>query len=103
VVRYEMDGEDETDGREECETDNTTTFFADGTFIDAIGDMPCEELEKNTEGTWEFKANETIISIRPAGETASDWTILELTETTLRMSQYAKIIDAEIVVVMAPL
>jgi hypothetical protein len=102
TVRFEMNGIDVTDAQqEECETDNTTTFFSDGTFIDDIGDVLCEEGEKNIEGAWSFKANETIISFRPAGETPSDWNIVQLTEGKLIISQYAQMLDAEIVVVMA--
>jgi hypothetical protein len=103
TVYYEMDGEDITDDREACEEDNTTTFFADGTFIDDIGNELCEEFETDVQGTWEFKANETIISIRPAGESASDWNIVELTDSTLKISQYIQQLQAEVVVVMTPL
>jgi hypothetical protein len=103
TVYYEMDGEDITDDREACEEDNTTTFFEDGTFTDDIGTVLCEESETNVQGTWEFKANETIISLRPAGETASDWKIVELTASTLKISQYIQQFQAEVVVVMIPL
>jgi hypothetical protein len=103
AVYYEMDGEDITDDREACEEDNTTIFFEDGTFTDDIGTDLCEESETNVQGTWEFKANETIISIRPAGESASDWKIAELTESTLKISQYIQQFQAEVVIVMVPL
>lgn len=103
TIYTEMDGEDITDDREACEEDNTTTFFADGTFTDDIGSELCEESETDVQGTWEFKANETIISIRPAGESASDWKIEELTDSTLKISQYIQQLQAEIVIVMIPL
>lgn len=103
TVYYEMDGEDITDDREACEEDNTTTFFADGTFTDNMGALLCEESETDVQGTWEFKANETIISIRPAGESASDWKIVELTDNTLKISQYIQQFQAEVIVVMIPL
>ena len=102
TVYYEMDGEDITDDREACEEDNTTIFFTDGTFTDDIGTALCEESETDVQGTWEFKANETIISIRPAGESASDWNIVELTDSTLKISQYIQQLQAEVVVVMIP-
>jgi hypothetical protein len=103
TVRYEIDGEDSTNDCDVCEVDNTTTFFEDGTFVDDIGNIPCEEQEKNVDGTWEFKGNETIISIRPAGESASDWNLLELTSTTLKISQYIQPLQAEVVIVMKPI
>jgi hypothetical protein len=103
TVYYEMNGEDITDEREACEEDNTTTFFADGTFTDDIGTELCEEFETDVQGTWEFKANETIISIRPAGESASDWKVVELTDGTLKISQYIQQFQAEVVIVMIPL
>ncbi len=97
-----MDGEDITDDREACEEDNTTTFFTDPTFTDDIGTALCEESETDVQGTWEFKANETIISIRAAGESASDWNIVDLTNSTLKISQYIQQFQAEVVVVMIP-
>lgn len=103
TVYYEMNGEDMTDDREACEEDNTTTFLSDGTFTDDIGSDLCEESETDVQGTWEFKANETIISIRPAGESASDWSIVELTDSTLKISQYMQQLQAEVVVVMMAL
>lgn len=103
TVQYEMNGEDITEDRDVCEADNTTTFFEDGTFIDAIGNIPCEEMETDVDGTWEFKGNETIISIRPAGESASDWKLVELTSTTLKISRYIQQLQAEVVIVMEPI
>jgi hypothetical protein len=101
VVKTEMDGQDVTDELEACEIDNTTTFFSDGTFIEDTGELTCEEFETDVDGTWVFKANETIISLRPSGETASDWKILELTDETFRISQYVQLLEAEVVVEMA--
>jgi hypothetical protein len=103
IVKYEMDGEDFTEERDECETDNTTTFFSDGTFLDNIGGTPCDEFDANVDGTWAFKGNESIISIRPSGDSPSDWNILELTNSKLRISQYVAMFEAEVVVEMAPL
>jgi hypothetical protein len=103
AVRYLLGGEDVTNERELCELDDATTFFADGTFIEDIGNVACEETEENTHGTWEFKANETILSMRATGETASDWNLVVLTEDSLKISQYAAALKMEIVVVMAPL
>jgi hypothetical protein len=103
TIQYEMNGEDMTEDRDACEVDNTTTFFEDGTFIDDIGDIRCEEMEADVEGTWEFKGNETIISIRPAGESTSDWKIVELTSTTLKISQYIQQLQTEVVIVMKPI
>lgn len=102
AVRYEMNGEDITDEWEECDLDNTTVFFDDGTFIDVVGDLTCDEFEADVEGTWQFKANETILSFKPAGESASDWKLLELTDNTLKISQYVPWFLADITVVMEP-
>lgn len=103
VVYYEINGRNVTDEREACETDDTTNFYTDGSLTDNIGGTPCEESDKDILGTWEFKANETILSLRPAGDTASDWNLVRLTENSLTLSQYAQALDLEIVVVMAPL
>ncbi len=97
VASYEIDGDD---ALEDCMTDNTLIFFSDGTYSDEIGAIKCEEDESDSEGTWKFKANETILSIIPAGDLESDWKILELTENKLRMSQFVTLLDAEVVVVM---
>jgi hypothetical protein len=102
VTVYEMDGVDVTDERESCETDNATIFFSDGTFKDDMGSELCEEFEADVEGTWVFKANETILSIHPSGESPSDWKIVELTENRLRLSQYVQMFQAEVGVVMEP-
>jgi hypothetical protein len=67
-----------------------------------MGELTCEEFETDVDGTWVFKANETIMSLRPSGETASDWKILVLTDETFRISQYVPLLEAEVVVEMAP-
>ncbi|RAW02245.1 lipocalin-like domain-containing protein [Pseudochryseolinea flava] len=103
VVQYALNGEDQTEDRDECEFDNTTAFFNDGTYREDIGDIACEESENNVEGTWSFKANETIISFRPANENASDWKIEELSDDFLKISQYVPTVKAEVLIVMAPL
>lgn len=97
LVSYKIAGIDET---EECQRDNSMTFFSDGTFLDDIGAAECEEFETNTEGSWSFKANETIIGLRPVGDVESDWTILELGEDRFSISQYVQLLDANVVVVM---
>jgi hypothetical protein len=102
VVKTEMNGEDVTDEQEACVADNTMVFFSDGTFIEDIGELTCEESETDVDGTWSFKANETIISLRPSGETASDWKILVLTDETFTISQYVQLLGGEVVVEMAP-
>lgn len=103
VVRYALDGEDVTGEREACEADDATTFHGDGTFVEAIGDIACDEWEEDTHGTWTFKANETLLSMQAAGEMASDWTVVALTADSLTISQYAAALKMEVVVVMAPL
>jgi hypothetical protein len=94
-----MDGHDAT---EDCLKDNALIFFSDGTYSDEIGAVKCEEDETDSEGSWKFKANQTILSIIPAGNLGSDWKILELTEHKLRISQYVQLFDAEVAVVMEP-
>jgi hypothetical protein len=103
VVRYELNGEDVTDEREDCELDDVTTFLADGTFVEAIGDIACDESEEDTHGTWAFKANETILSMQEAGSAAQDWKLVTLTAESLKISQYSAALKMEVVVEMAPL
>jgi hypothetical protein len=102
VVKYEIDGADVTDQREECEKDDSLIFFTDGTFTADIGEVKCDEFDEDSDGTWEFKANETIIGIQPAGEPNLDWNIQELTAGTFRISQYVDLLQAEVVIVLEP-
>lgn len=102
AIKYEMDGVDVTDDRDECEIDNTTTFFDNGTYLDDAGAVLCDEGEPDTDGSWTFKANETVISMQPSGEPESDWNIQELTDNTFRVSQYNQFLQAELTITMAP-
>jgi hypothetical protein len=102
VVQIKMNGVDITDDREDCETDNTMIFFEDGTFIADKGELRCDEFETDVEGTWRFKVNETMITIRPSGESALDWNIHELTGGTLRISQYMQPLNAKVEMIMIP-
>jgi hypothetical protein len=99
LVRHEVNGTDET---EECQTDDTMTFYSDGTFTSKVGDITCDEFDADNDGTWTFKANETIISLTPSGDVESDWKILELTDTMLRISQHIEVLDAEVTIIMSP-
>jgi hypothetical protein len=98
-VRYEVNGADQT---EECQTDDTMTFYSDGTFTNSVGDITCDEFDTDIDGTWTFKANETIISLTPSGDVESDWKILDLTDTMLRISQHIDVLDAEVTIIMSP-
>jgi hypothetical protein len=98
LVSYEVNGVDVT---EECQTDDETTFYSDGTFSSEIGDLTCDEFDEDTNGTWTFKANETILSLHPVNDVESDWEIFELTEGKLRISQYVDLLDAEVIVTMS--
>jgi hypothetical protein len=99
LVRYEVNGTDET---EECQIDDTMTFYSDGTFTSEVGGIPCDEFDTDNDGTWTFKANETIISLTPSGDVESDWKILDLTDTMLRISQHIEVLDAEVTIIMSP-
>jgi hypothetical protein len=101
VVKYELSGVDITDDREECETDDITTFFEDGGFLVDVGDLKCDEFDTNVEGTWEFKANETILSLQE-GSDDSDWDIESLTSDQLVISQYVDLFNGDIRVTMQP-
>ena len=103
AVKHEMDGVDITDDMAECAADNTFAFFSDGTYFVDISNTTCEEFETDTEGTWTFKTNQTVLSLHPEGEDPSDLKILELTDKTMKLSQYVEMLDTEIVVTMAPL
>ncbi|HYG03357.1 MAG TPA: lipocalin family protein [Chryseosolibacter sp.] len=103
VVSYEIGGGDGTLEVDECETDNIYTFSSDGSFLVQTGELKCDETETDAGGSWNFEANESILSMRFPGEEASDWEILELSENSLRISIYVQIFEAEIVVTMAPI
>jgi hypothetical protein len=97
VSSYTING---SDAMEDCIADNTLLFFGDGTYQDNVGALTCEEDEEDTEGVWKFKANETIISLKPNGDLESDWNILELTGNTFTFSQYIDVLDSEVIVTM---
>lgn len=102
MVKTEMNGIDVTEDIDECDTDNLLTFSEDGSFAEDLGDLRCDEFETDGDGTWKFKANNTVISIHRAGSDAEDWTIKELTETTFKISQYSSLIGGEVIVTMQP-
>lgn len=102
TVQYELDGEDITGDMDECDLDNFSVFFEDDTFIDDVGEIVCDEFDVNVEGTWQFKGNQTILSLKPAGESATDWQLLEITESTLKISQYVDWLGGNLTVVMEP-
>lgn len=97
VVSYEIDGDD---AMEVCVADNSLIFFSNGVYNDDTGDLLCEEDETDTDGFWKFKGNETIISLHPTGDVESDWSIIELTASTFRISQYVEILDSEVTIEM---
>lgn len=100
TLSYEIDGEDVE--LEECDLDNSSVFFNDNTFVDDVGEIVCDEFDTNVEGTWQFKSNQTILSIKPAGEPAQDWQIVELTESTLKLSQYVEWLGGRLTITMEP-
>lgn len=103
AIGYELDGEDITDEWEECDLDNTITFLDDGTLLADVGEELCEESETNTGGTWQLRANETVLRIHPTGESASDWDVVELTENSLALAAYSPVFGGEVTLVFVPL
>lgn len=97
IVSYEIGGEDVL---EDCQRDNLIIFSSDGYYTSYIGEILCEEEEIDTGGTWIFKANETILSFRPFNDADQDWTIRELTETSLIIANYFPALGKELVLVM---
>lgn len=66
---------------DDCDRDNYITFSANGTMETNVGEIKCEEGDKNEISAWNFSENETIIN------TDDDFsgTILSLTKSELRL------------------
>lgn len=82
----DLDGEaDDTDvltSYEACEKDDITSFSTNGTGTLDAGPLKCDPQEPQaTPFIWQWKNNETVISI--VGE---DLTIVELTSSTLKVT-----------------
>ncbi len=72
---------------DECAKDDFIFFNADGSTIFDEGDIKCEEGDPQTaSGSWDFMDNETKLKITYSDGSSEILGIVELTETTLRVS-----------------
>lgn len=102
ITRFELGDDDLTDDREACEVDNFMIFERNGTLINDVGHVRCDDDDYNGYGTWNFKADERIIRLHSAGEPALDWKIVTLTDQTFKITRYFEASHAEAVITMIP-
>ena len=82
------------DKMEACIKDDTFKYNMDLSVIFDEGASKCEESDSQTiSATWDFKANETILSHNSDGY-VTDYNILELTDNILRL-QYPDSYDSQ--------
>src|SRR3954468_20177940 len=98
ISKFEFGGNDLTSEMDDCDTDDSILFKANGTLIQDVGTIKCDDTEVNSGGTWKFKTNETIITIHPDGEDMLDWKILELTSSTFKLSHFDNDVDQDLVI-----
>ena len=73
---------------ENCDRDNTITLKKDSTGTIDAGASKCGSEPQTTSFNWQFKNNETVISIpTEVFGVSGDFTIMELTDTKLRLSK----------------
>ena len=75
---------------EPCQTDNTLTFFANGSGTMDEGPTKCDAGDPQTSSfTWSFTSNETVITFTGAifAGVGGDFKIITLTETDLQLSK----------------
>ncbi len=83
-VASTKNGNDQFSSRAACDKDDNFIFRADQTFEANEGATKCNtsDLQVFNSGSWEFKSNETVLSI--AGD---DFSLLELSANTLRFKE----------------
>jgi hypothetical protein len=103
VISYQVDGEEAMDAYyQECNLDDAVVFTSNGSFVQEPGTILCDVENKHSTGSWKFKANETIISLRQDGEDAEDWKIKALTASSFKFERFSKKIGSDVVVTLAP-
>src|SRR5687768_14488214 len=90
---FNGDGVNETDlmaGQDACNTDDITVYKTDKTYTEEEGATKCDPTDQQVygNGTWTFNGDETVLSTTAAGSgnTATNYTITELTESTLKLT-----------------
>jgi hypothetical protein len=88
IVKYVEDGVDESaEFTEACQIDNYFEFAKGGTFHEEAGTELCYDGEEDSDGTWEWKEKETILSIKYADDDhVFDYTVVQLTSSSLKVS-----------------
>jgi len=70
---------------DDCDMDDVTTFTKDGKYTTNVGTNLCGN-EKNYTGVWQFKENDTILSVKEEGETEfDDNKITDMTATKIEI------------------
>ena len=90
---FDGDGVKETDllaGQLACNADDITVYKTDKTYTEEEGATKCDPADQQVygNGTWAFNGDETVLSTTAAGSgnTATNYTITELTESSLKLT-----------------
>lgn len=102
VVKYEIGGIDVTDqfSEGECENDDYTEFKSDGTFFESTGTEKCYVDDDDDTGVWQWKENETVLSIQYSGEDPTDWDLVSISASVLKVKQFDEDEQADLVVTL---
>lgn len=71
-----------------CDKDDFIRFETPNVFKQDEGPTKCSTTAPQTKiGTWAYNADQTVITVTPQGGTASSANVLELTDTSLKVTQ----------------
>lgn len=89
LIKIVRNADDVTDNElRECNDDDIMKFSSNGTFVESTGAVKCDEEEDNYPGTWSWKEDETVLTLTYTGGAPYDWTVKQLTSTTLEIENY---------------
>jgi hypothetical protein len=72
---------------EACRQDNLMQFAADGTYKEDEGATKCNSSDPQTydSGTWTISADETKMTLTPAGESTSDMSFVSFSTSEVKL------------------
>ncbi len=102
TIHAYMEGADIMEALEECDKDDLSTFFEDGSYQFDEGATKCDPDNPQIfeEGTWSFNADETVMTLVSDG-ISTEFTLITLNESTLEYSYEDPFFGLEIRVVLA--
>lgn len=84
---------------EACRRDNLLKFAADGTYKEDEGASKCDPADPQTfdSGTWTISADETKMTLTPAGETTSDLSFVSFSTSEVKLKGVDPVFGAIVV------